>query len=84
MSGQLPRVHNRAGWRMGQRYYIGKNVWSTEIHAGSAAKRAAETLRNAGHLVHDAGRLDTKAPAASGRVRSYCVDASILEHGGDD
>jgi len=77
-------VHARAGWRLGELYFIHPAAWA-EIHAGSDAKRAAHHVADAGFLETDADdRLTKRTPkAVPKRPRCYAVKASIME-GADD
>ena len=81
-AGTGQKVHNRAGWRDPDRewFYIARDVWADEVHAGSDPTRAARHLADAGLLERDGRHLAVKAPRdVPGRPRAYKVSAKILD-----
>lgn len=77
-------IHNRAGWRDGETYYIAPDAWR-EIHRGSDPRRAAHHLIDSGFLKPgDGDNLAVRMPhSIEGRPRAYKVSIDILGTGNE-
>ena len=74
-------IHNLAGWKDTDGYWVSSDVWRKEIHAGSDGKSAARVLRDAELLVPDknrGSRLTRRGPRAIDRVQCYYVKKAVL------
>jgi putative DNA primase/helicase len=75
------QIHNLAGWKDPDGYWVPADVWAKEIHAGTDGKSAARVLRDAGLLTPDSNqgaRLTRRGPRAIDRVRCYYVKKKVL------
>jgi uncharacterized protein (DUF927 family) len=71
-------IPNRAGFRRDGEYFFLPEVFKAEVLAGFDPKAVLEALRDRGHLVHEADRLQLK-PRILGRTqRVYAIRDSIL------
>lgn len=79
--GDTP-VHQRAGWRDEDTFYIDGSAWG-EIHAGADPIAAARALRDVGLLrTGDGANLMIRlSSAVCGRPRAYAVPVEILGAG---
>ena len=74
-------IHNLAGWKDPEGYWIAGDVWRNEVHAGNDGKSAARVLRDAGLLIADKNRgqrLTRRGPNVIDRVQCYYVRNEAL------
>ena len=81
MSAMNGPVHNLAGWKDPDGFWIAADTWTKEVHAGVDGKSAARVLRDAGLLVPDSNRgarLTRRGPRTINRVQCYYVKKRVL------
>ncbi|MFJ1292661.1 DUF927 domain-containing protein [Paracoccus yeei] len=74
-------IHNPAGWKSEDGFYVLEEVWRKEMHPGLSSDRMARHLRAAGLLIcRETGRLQSRVPSDlhPQRPRAFLISSAIL------